>query len=119
MNGSPEATRQNLNPIPPRVGNILVLSATTVSATQDCTVFAGMFVEVHAEGGDVYINFASTNTNTADATITTGNNRTSRIPKDNSKRIRLHKGTDIFMAYVTKSGTATVRIEQSSEASLG
>ncbi len=130
MSGQTEATRQSDYITPPRKGSISVVAVTsTSSATTMATYgqtawgdgtangpsYGSHYWSFQADGGDVYIAFD-------DLTLTVDNTATGalaataciKIPVNTTLQVKLNPATDVFIAVKTASGTATLRIWQSS-----
>lgn len=122
----------------PLSGASAVLAVTTTAANQDLRLvgnqtintaaqktetsgLAGHYVTLIADGGDVYVAFgvssAAVSGANAPAPATTGVNAVGncyKIPKDQTLNVIPRPGVDNFVAYVTSTGTATLRLFQSS-----
>lgn len=126
--GQTEATRQSDYIVPPRKALVSVVSVTSTSAattmatygqtayTAGSTVSYGShYWNFQADGADVYIAF-DTATLTVDDTATGALAATTcaKIPRDTTLQVKLNPANDVYVAYKTASGTAKLRIWQSS-----
>ncbi|HEY6783598.1 MAG TPA: hypothetical protein VI159_01530 [Gemmatimonadales bacterium] len=133
-----EATRQADFITPPRAGQITALAVTTVAASASLLTMGnqtanqanantlniglpGHYITLYADGGDVYILFgpdqASVSSGNAPSPTATGANATGAcfvIPTGVAMNVRPESNVDQWIGYVTKTGTATLRIAQTS-----
>jgi hypothetical protein len=128
MSGQTEATRQSDYITPPRKGGISVVAVTSTSAattmatygqvtyTAGTTISYGShYWNFQADGNDVYIAFSNA-TLTVDDTATGALAATlcAKIPNGTTLQVKLSPATDVYIGVKTASGTANLRIWQSS-----
>jgi hypothetical protein len=135
--GESRATVQSNFITPPRAAQCAALAVTTTAANQDLRLIGlqtpdittsnpgpvvglpGHFARFFADGGDVYLLFspAALAGGNVPASATTGVNAAgvcAKIASGTFEDFKLEMGVDNFVNYVTASGTATLRIFQSS-----
>lgn len=116
MSGESEIIRKANNIYPPLTGKCQVIATTVASAaTALLAAFKGHYVEITADGTDVYALFGIDNTVVADKTATgTGATVCVKLPADQPKSYFIPFANDpsavTHIALQAASGTPNVRI---------
>ncbi len=105
---------RTIDRIAPALGSVRVLAVTTASAALDISEFDNREVSFRATGGDVYLVFGAA-TLTASSSATTGDTRSYCLPSGQEMVLKIHTATSAFVAAITASGTAQLRMFPSSD----
>lgn len=127
MSGQTEATRQSDYITPPRRGAISVIAVTSTTAPYAMSVYGqtaysggavsygSHYWNFQADGNPIYIQFHTATTTVDDtAASALGATACAKIPDGATLQVKLNPATDVYFAVKTASGTATLRMWQSS-----